>query len=149
MDIRGTPHLVHLSAALPETRLLRLPHARGHRIASLSGDIWVTEEDRVEDIILHAGESVTLQSAGTALVMAFGSADIEVVPPPVPEDLHAVWLDAAENFQGYEQAARRLRAEAFGEIVATIACKVRQLGRRIAAALGAAAAPVEPCRGAA
>ena len=147
MDIRGTPHLVHLSAALPETRLLRLPHAYGHRITSLSGDIWVTEEDRPQDIILRPGESVTLQSPGTALVMAFGSADVEVVPPPAREDLTAVWIDVAENFEQYEHAARRLRAEAFREIAVTIACKVRDAGRRIAAFLGAAAAPADPCRG--
>ena len=149
MDIRGTPHLVHLSAALPETRLLRLPHARGHRIASLSGDLWVTEENHTRDIIVHAGGSVTLEGPGTALVMALGSADIEVVPPPAAEDPTAAWLDAVENFEHYERSARRLRAEAFRELAATIACKVRYAGRRFAAFLGAAAAPQNPCREAA
>ena len=147
MDIRGTPHLVHLSAALPETRLLRVPNARGHRIASLSGDVWVTEQDRPEDIILRAGESVTLRSPGTALVMAFGSADIEIVPPPAADDPTAAWLDAVENFEQYEQSARRLRAEAFREIAATIACKGRYAARRLAAFLGGAVAPRDPCRG--
>jgi len=147
MDIRGTPHLVHLSSALPETRLLRVPHAHGHRITSLSGDIWVTEQGRPQDIILRPGESVTLQSPGTALVMAFGSADIEVVPPPAREDLTAAWVDVAENFERYDHAARRLRAEAFREITATVACKVRYAARRIAAFLGAAVAPTDPCRG--
>jgi len=147
MDIRGTPHLVHLSSALPETRLLRVPHAYGHRITSLSGDIWVTEQGRTEDIILRSGESVTLQSSGTALVMAFGSADIEVVPPPAREDLTAAWVDAAENFEQYDRAARRLRAEALREIAVAIACKVRYAARRITAFLGAAAAPADPCRG--
>ena len=147
MDIRGTPHLVHLSSALPETRLLRLPNARGHRIVSLSGDVWVTEQGRSDDIILRPGESVTLRFPGTALVMAFGSADIEVVPPPAVEDPTAVWLDAVDNFEEYDRAARRLRAEAFRELTVTIACKVRNLSRRIAAFLGASVAPTDPCRG--
>lgn len=147
MDIRGTPHLIHLSAALPETRLLRLPHGRGHRITSLSGDIWVTEQDRPEDIILRPGESVTLQSPGTALVMAFASADIEVVPPPAVEDPTAAWLDAVENFEDYDRAARRLRAEAFRDLAATIACKARNAVHRIAVFLGAAATPRDPCGG--
>jgi len=149
MDIRGTPHLVHLSAALPETRLLRLPHARGHRIASLSGDVWITEEDRTEDVILQPGESVTLQGPGTALVMAFGSADIEVVPPPAAEDPTVAWLDAVQNFEDYERSARRLRAQVFRELGVTIACKVGYAIRRAAAYLGSTAAPHNPCRGAA
>ena len=70
MDIRGTPHLVHLTAALPGARLLRLPDGSGHRIVSLSGDVWITEQGRQEDIILRAGEAVTLQSPGTALIMS-------------------------------------------------------------------------------
>lgn len=148
MDHRGTPHLVHLSAALPDARLLRLPHARGQRIASLSGAVWITEEGRSEDIILRAGESVTLQSPGTALVMALGSADVEVVPAPAPEDAAAVWLDAVEHFEHYERTARRLRAAAFRDVFATLACELRGLGRRIAAALGANVAPQSPCRSA-
>jgi len=147
MDIRGTPHLVHLSAALPEARLLRLPDAAGHRIVSLSGDVWITEQDRPEDIILRAGDSVTLRTHGTALVMAFGSADIEVVPPPASEDRTADWIHATENFEAYERAARRLRAEAFRDAFVALGRNIRRVGRRIAAALGVAAPPQHPCRG--
>ncbi|MCG6877019.1 MAG: DUF2917 domain-containing protein [Betaproteobacteria bacterium] len=147
MDIRGTPHLVHLTAALPEARVLRVPDARGHRIVSLSGDVWITEQDRHEDIVLHAGQSVTLQAPGMALVMAFGSADIEVVPPPAPEDWTAVWTDAVENFEAYDQNARRLRAEAFRDAFVAVGRTIRRVGQRIAAALGATAAPQKPCHG--
>lgn len=149
MDIRGTPHIVHLAAALPESRVLRLPDARGHRIASLSGDVWITEESRQDDIILHAGEAVTLRSPGAALIMAFSSADIEVVPPPAPEDLSAAWIDAVEHFDEYERTAHRLRAEAFLQVVASIGCSIRRVGQRIAAALGGTAVSQAPCRGAA
>ena len=147
MDHRGTPHLVHLTAALPDARLLRLPRARGQRVAGVSGAVWITEEGRTEDIILRAGESVTLQGSGTALVMALGSADIEVVPAPGPEDRAAVWLDAVEHFQDYERAARRLRAIAFRDAIARLGCELRALGRRIAGALGATVAPQRPCGG--
>jgi hypothetical protein len=149
MDNRGTPHLVHLTAALPGSRLLRLPDGSGHRIVSLSGDVWITEQGRPEDIILHAGESVTLQSSGTALIMAFGSADIEVVPPPAREDLTAIWSDAAENFEVYDHAARRLRAQAFADVIATIGCNVRHVGQRISAALRGTPVVQNPCHGAA
>jgi len=149
MDIRGTPHLVHLTAALPGSRVLRLPDARGYRIVSLSGDVWITEHGSPDDVILRAGQSVTLQSSGMALVLALGSADIEVVPPPASEDLSAVWIDAVEHFDEYDQAARRLRAEAFVVVAAWIGCKVRHLGQRVVAALGGTAVQQAPCRGAA
>jgi hypothetical protein len=149
MDIRGTPHLVHLTAALPGSRLLRLPDGRGHRIASLSGDVWITEQGRQEDVILRAGEAVTLQSPGTALVMAFGSADIEVVPPPARDDLTAAWADAVEHFEAYEHSAKRLRAQAFADVIATVGCSVRRIARRIAAALRGTSVAHGPCHGAA
>jgi len=149
MDIRGTPHLVHLTAALPGSRLLRLPDGSGHRIVSLSGDVWITEQGRQEDIILRAGEAVTLHASGTALIMAFGSADIEVVPPPAREDLAAAWTDAVEHFEAYEQSARRLRAQAFSDVIAMIGCNVRRIARRITAALRGTSVVHGPCHGAA
>lgn len=149
MDIHGTPNLHHLSASAPDARFLRLPRARGYRIVSLSGDVWITEQDRQDDIILRAGDAVTLESTGTAIVMALNSADIEVVPPPAPEDVSAAWIDAVEHFEEYDQAARRLRAQAFLDVAASIACNVRSLGRRIVAALGGRAVSPAPCRGAA
>jgi Protein of unknown function (DUF2917) len=147
MDHRGTPHLVHLSKALPDGRLVRLPGARGHRIVSLSGDVWITEEGSTEDIILRAGEAITLRAPGTALVMALGSADIEVIPP-VAWDMRDARTDAALDFERYEEVARRLRAEAFRDAFETIGCTLRRIGRRIAVALGATAATtIDPCRG--
>jgi hypothetical protein len=150
MDDRGTPHLVHLTKALPNSRVLRLPEARGHRIVSLSGDVWITEQNRREDIILHAGDTVTLRAPGTALIMAFGSADIEVVPPAAREDVTEAWTGAAVNFERYEHVARRLRAEAFRDTFLAIGCALRRMGRRIAAALGATAVTASgACRDAA
>jgi len=149
MERYGTPHLVHLTAALPEARVLRLPDARGHRIVSLSGDVWITEQGHQEDIILRAGDAVMLRAAGMALVMAFDSADIEVVPPPAAEDPTAAWIDAAEHFEAYEQAARRLRAEAFRDAFVAVGRRIRSAGQRIAAALGAAGASRTPCTGSA
>jgi Protein of unknown function (DUF2917) len=149
MDIRGTPHLVHLTVALPDARILRVPDARGHRIVSLSGDVWITEEGRQEDIILHAGDAVALQSPGTALVMAFDSADVEIVPPPAPADLTPAWVGAVDHVEQYERTARRLRAEAFGEMAKALGGAVRRIGQRIAAALGGKAARQDPCHGAA
>jgi Protein of unknown function (DUF2917) len=147
MDYRGTPHLVHLTKALPDGRLLRLPDARGHRIVSLSGDVWITEQGRTEDIILRAGEAVTLQAPGTALIMALGSADIEVIPPAAL-DMRDARTDATLDFERYEQLARRLRAEAFRDAFETIGCTLRRIGRWIAAALGATAATATgPCHG--
>jgi len=145
MDIRSTPHLVHLTAAVPDARILRLPDARGHRIVSLSGDVWITEQGRQEDIILRAGDAVTLQTDGTALVMAFDSADIEVVPPPASEDRTATWIDATENLEAYEQTAHRLRAEAFRDAFVAVNRAFRRVGQRLASAMGLTAAPQPPC----
>lgn len=138
MDRRGTPHLVHLTDAVPETRLLRLPNARGYRVVSLSGVLWVTEEHRTEDIILQPGDAVTLRSPGTALVTPLGSADIEIVPPPADSR----WTDRPMNVERYGEEARRLRAAAFRDALVAIGRALRRAARRVA--LGARGAATDP-----
>lgn len=149
MDQRDTLNHIHLDETRPGGRFLRLADADGYRIVSMSGDLWITTHNSPEDIILRSGDAVTLESRGAALIMALGSADVEVVPPPAREDLSAVWVDAVEHFDEYDRAARRLRAEAFADVAGWIGCELRRLGRRITAALGATVGPVTPCRAAA
>ncbi|MCL4802266.1 MAG: DUF2917 domain-containing protein [Burkholderiales bacterium] len=125
MDYSVTPHLVHLSPAVPGRRTLRLPNAQGHRVAALSGEIWVTQERRRDDIVLRPGESVELEGRGLALVTAFEPADVEVIPPA--ERPATIPRLTGADVASYERRARRMRAEAINALVAAAWRRLRGL----------------------
>ena len=50
----------------------------GHSIVCDSGTVWVTQEGDPRDIILHAGESFTIDRNGPALVQAFEAGAISI-----------------------------------------------------------------------
>ena len=81
MDLRATPNLVHLNDTGSGRRMLHLEPALGHRVVALSGSVWITQAGSPEDYVLRAGESLTLDSPGMAVVTSFGPADVEVVAP--------------------------------------------------------------------
>ncbi|MCZ7565697.1 MAG: DUF2917 domain-containing protein [Burkholderiales bacterium] len=127
MERSATSHLVRLIAAVPGRRTLRIPRPRGHRVAARSGEIWVTQEHRLGDIVLRPGESVELEGNGLALVTALASADVEVIPPAQTPAL-AARLDGVD-IAAYERRARRMRAEA---ITGFVAAGWRRLRERLA-----------------
>jgi hypothetical protein len=62
-------------------RVLRLPGGAGQTITARSGAVWITEEGRLDDVVLAAGESARLGRRGLALVEAFEDASISLERP--------------------------------------------------------------------
>lgn len=59
---------------LPLARILRLRGAAGKTISCEGGTLWVTQEGRLRDDFLSAGQSLCIVCAGTTLVEAVGDA---------------------------------------------------------------------------
>jgi len=104
--------LYHLEGSLPERRVLKLQHARGARIVSVAGDVWITEDGRYDDVVLATGESTILEHDGMTMITPFGSADVEVVLPIAESVRWARPKIDIELVQRHATAARRLRAQA-------------------------------------
>jgi len=135
MDHSAHPNLVHLNPAVREQRTLRIPRPDGYRVVALTGEVWITQYRRREDIVLRPGEAVGLEGKGLALVTAFESADVEVIPPFTAAPARAPRLSSVD-LACYERKARRLRAEAIGSAFARAWRTLRRLatgGGRVAA----------------
>jgi hypothetical protein len=59
---------------LAPDRPLRLNHARGTRLRSVAGTLWVTIDDDCRDLVLERGQSLVIDSARPVLVTALGAA---------------------------------------------------------------------------
>jgi hypothetical protein len=130
MDLRATPNLVHLSEAGSGHRFLELAPARGQRVIVMSGQVWITQSGDVEDHVLRSGESLTLASPGVAMVSAFGTADVEVVPAPAPATSAPLPEFTADAYDRARRDAHQLRAEAMREMFAAAGAWIRGLTRR-------------------
>jgi len=58
--------------------LHRIDNAKGRHVTCVRGVVWITQERDQRDIILPAGQSVTLDRAGLAVVFAFKDAIVTV-----------------------------------------------------------------------
>jgi len=63
---------------------LPLTDARGARVRSLRGTLWITQEGDGEDHIVNAGDDFTVSRNGVTLVAAVDGPGAFVVAPPVP-----------------------------------------------------------------
>lgn len=72
--------VVPLSAQLP----LRLTDARGIRLRSMAGTLWVTIDGDPRDQILQTGESLVVDSTQPVLVSALGGTASVGVCAPAP-----------------------------------------------------------------
>jgi hypothetical protein len=61
--------------------LLPMHHASGTRIACLEGVLWITQEADRNDIVLEAGDTLTIENEGEALVQALQGARIALEAP--------------------------------------------------------------------
>lgn len=60
---------------------LELPVESGLTVSSVRGTLWVTSTLDRRDVLLEAGESVTLEGRGKAYVTAMGEAAVRVTSP--------------------------------------------------------------------
>ena len=70
--------LENSTLALPRDGLIAVRDARGTHVACLTGALWITEDHEHGDIILEAGQSVTLRRPGLTLVMALQPASLRL-----------------------------------------------------------------------
>lgn len=63
---------------LARDRMFALRDAQGSRVQCLSGLLWVTEDQRVTDLVLKPGESFTVGHPGLVLVMALDASTLRI-----------------------------------------------------------------------
>ena len=67
--------------AIAKNKILEIKHALGITIACLAGSIWVTLDNDMRDMILHAGHSFTVESNQRILIQALDTARINFIEP--------------------------------------------------------------------
>lgn len=64
---------------LPRGEVHRIVDGRGTLIASLGGNVWITQDGDERDVVLEAGKTFRLDRQGLALVTALGPAMVAVL----------------------------------------------------------------------
>lgn len=67
--------------AIAKNKILDIKHALGITIACLAGSIWVTLDNDMRDMILHAGHSFKVESNQRILIQALDTAHINLIDP--------------------------------------------------------------------
>jgi len=65
------------------------------RIKVIYGGIWLTEQDRPDDVFASSGDDVELTSHGLAVVEGLGCTRVQIEEPPNGWSLLAAWLRKA------------------------------------------------------
>jgi hypothetical protein len=73
--------LENSTLALAGDGLITLRDARDMRVTCLTGALWITEDHERRDIILEAGQSITLRRPGLTLVMALQPSSLRLTEP--------------------------------------------------------------------
>lgn len=63
---------------LARDRMFALRDAQGSRVQCVTGLLWVTEDQRVTDLVLRPGESFTIAHQGLVLVMALDTSTLRI-----------------------------------------------------------------------
>ena len=83
------------SIGLTQKTLARIAHGRGRRIRVESGQVWITQERRAEDVILGPGQSYEIPVDGRTLVSAlrvpFALVTIDPALPVPPTRAERFW----------------------------------------------------------
>ena len=58
--------------------VITLDDAAGLRIDARAGTVWITEEDDIEDHIVHAGDALVIAKPGRTVVQALAPASISI-----------------------------------------------------------------------
>jgi len=63
---------------LQQQELLTVRDGKGWKVQSLAGAVWITQEGELDDVILEAGESFTVERDGLTVIQAVGEATVVV-----------------------------------------------------------------------
>lgn len=66
---------------LAEGNLLRIEDGKGLLVSVRAGEVWLTEEGEMRDIVLGRGDSFRLQREGVSLIYAFEPSDLALSAP--------------------------------------------------------------------
>ena len=77
-------------------QLLLLESRPRTRIKVIYGGIWLTEQNRPDDVFASSGDEVALRSHGLAVVEGLGYARVQVAESPGGWGLAAAWLRQAQ-----------------------------------------------------
>ena len=91
MRVNDSPFRVSLRWGTP----LTVADGEGTCITSRRGTVWITQDNDLRDVVLSSGESFLLDHPDLAIVQAFETAEILVVPPVLPArgSRSGRWLD--------------------------------------------------------
>ena len=62
------------AVSLGPNQTLKVVDGAGSTVTAVEGSVWITEENRPNDIVLSAGASYRLRERGVALVNSLGGA---------------------------------------------------------------------------
>jgi hypothetical protein len=80
MRVNAPPFRVTLNWGTP----LTVAGGEGTCITARRGSVWITQDNDLRDVVLSSGESFLLDHPDLAIVQAFDTAEILVVPPVLP-----------------------------------------------------------------
>src|SRR3954468_22079384 len=69
------------SFSLPRDGVVHLEDAEGASVICSSGALWLTQEGREDDVILHPGESMRVANDGLTLITALRGGELRIVEP--------------------------------------------------------------------
>jgi hypothetical protein len=101
-----TPKSQRQSSPLAKGALLTLDAARPVEIGCQSGQLWITQDNDVRDVVLSPGERFVSDRAGTVLVHALSNAVLSTAVLPGAPAATSFWTAIANHFRG--SPSRRL-----------------------------------------
>lgn len=117
--------LRHPLTDLPAGSTLRVCDGQGRAVVVFEGQVWITQDNDLRDIVLNGGESFSLDHPGLTLVQAFCDSKLMLVqaePGTMPP--------AAANSYELYQWVRRQRSAAIGEGLANGLVALRDMAAR-------------------
>jgi hypothetical protein len=121
---------------LAKGEFLRIRDGQGKSVALFSGSAWVTQDNDARDLVLAAGESLTLERPGLSIVQALADSAVLVLDATQNDDsLPQTAATPPQVFpltaEELHREAKRLRDHANREALRQAAAATRRLGHRL------------------
>ncbi|MGE5337006.1 MAG: DUF2917 domain-containing protein [Gemmatimonadota bacterium] len=89
-------------------QMLVLEGRPGTRVRVLFGGIWLTEQGLLDDMFVHTGEEVALQSRQRSLIEGLGATRLEVIEPVLGGYMQRIGRAAGVAMRGLIDGAKSL-----------------------------------------